>query len=93
MSEIILDRRQYLELEKIAIGAFAPVSGFMDEETFTSVVDTMRLVDGTPFPLPIVLDVDRQEAERIRGLPRVALIFQGEEVLFSDREQNDERVH
>jgi|ETNmetMinimDraft_23_1059889.scaffolds.fasta_scaffold42405_2 sulfate adenylyltransferase len=80
MSEIVLDREQYFELEKLADGAYYPLTGFMNEDNFASVVDTMRLSDGTPFPIPILLDVSRHEGARMRGLPRVALVFEGEEV-------------
>ncbi|MDJ0893607.1 MAG: sulfate adenylyltransferase [Alphaproteobacteria bacterium] len=80
MSELVLTPTQYLELEKLALGAFAPVEGFMNEEAFASVVDTMRLPDGTVFPLPITLAVDRHTADRLRGLPRVALVHGGEEI-------------
>lgn len=80
MSELALNFRQYLELEKLGIGAFAPLSGFMNEDQFQSVVETMRLDNGLPFPMPIVLDMKREDALRLKGLARVALIYKGEEV-------------
>ena len=52
-----LDRRSELELRKIAIGAYAPLTGFMTEEQLNSVVASMRLPDGRIFPLPVVLEV------------------------------------
>lgn len=36
--------------------AFSPVSGFMSEAEYTSVVENMALPDGTTFGLPIVFD-------------------------------------
>ena len=33
MNSIIIDRDQYLELEKIGIGAFVPLTGFMNEKS------------------------------------------------------------
>ena len=80
MSDIALRRDQYLELEKLAQGAFTPLAGFMDEDAFAAVVGDMRLPDGAPFPLPVVLDVDAATAARVRGLPRVALTYDGVEV-------------
>ena len=80
MSEINLDRNQYLELEKIALGAYFPLSGFMNEDDFNSVIEHMRLSDGSVFTIPIVLDLTQDEATRLRGRPRVALVFEGEEV-------------
>lgn len=80
MTELHLSRNQYLEVEKLAIGAFEPVNGFMNEDQFHSVVDTMRLPTGEPFPIPVVLDLSLKDAKRITGLPTVALVFEGEEI-------------
>ena len=80
MSEITLNREQYFEFEKLADGAYYPLNGFMSEDDFTSVVENMRLSDGTLFPIPILLDITRRHADLIRGLPRVSLMFEGEEV-------------
>ncbi|MCW9033584.1 MAG: sulfate adenylyltransferase [Rhodospirillales bacterium] len=80
MTEIHLNQRQYLELEKLALGAFLPVTGFMNEEEFLSTVHSMRLPDGSPFPLPIYLDISKVVADQIKGQPEVSLLFQGEEV-------------
>ena len=57
---------QYLELEKIGLGAFLPLDGFMDEAQFTGVVDSMRLPSGDVFPLPVLLDVEPDVAA---GMP------------------------
>lgn len=80
MTELEITKSQYLELEKIGFGAFAPITGFMNEEEFHSVVDTMRLPSGEVFPLPITLSVDQETAARLKGAPVVHLIFQGHEV-------------
>ena len=52
-----LHGRALYDLEVMLVGGFAPVTGFMNEDDYRSVVDTMRLTDGTLFPIPIVLDV------------------------------------
>jgi len=80
MSELILNRNQYLELEKLGLGAFAPLQGFMNEDDFNSVVKNMRLKDGTPYTIHVVLDVSAQDAERLKGVSSITLIFEGEEV-------------
>lgn len=80
MSELTLNRVQYLELEKISLGAFDPIHHFMTEDEVRSVVEHLRLPGGSPFPLPIMLDVDKEDADRLRGLPHVALIHHGVEV-------------
>ena len=80
MSGITLDREQYLELEKLGIGAFAPLTGFMTVDEFQSVVKTMRLPDGAVFPIPIILDIDVESAAAFRGAARVPLIFEDTQV-------------
>lgn len=80
MAELQINQRQYLELEKIAFGAFLPLTGFMNGEEFSSVVNQMRLPTGTPFPLPILMDVSAEQARRVRSLDRAALVYQDQEV-------------
>lgn len=80
MSELHLTRTQYLEFEKLTLGAFEPVKGFMDMDALRSVVEHMRLPDGTPFTLPILLSVDSETMHRLRGLPRITLVYQDIEV-------------
>ena len=46
------------DLELLAVGSFSPLHGFMNQADFHSVLDTMRLADGTLFPMPITLPVD-----------------------------------
>ena len=50
----------FLELEKICIGAFDPLTGFMTENEFNSVVEQMRLPNGDLFPIPVVLPINEQ---------------------------------
>jgi len=80
MTKLTLTQRQYLDLEKLSLGAFAPLGGFMREEEFLSVVERMRLPDGNPFPLPVVLDVSAEQARALRGGQSIRLDFQGLEV-------------
>jgi sulfate adenylyltransferase len=77
MKSIPLDRDQYLELEKIGLGAFAPLTGFMDEKSFMSVTETMRLPSGAVFSLPVILDIDEASAREIRDAANVDLVFDG----------------
>lgn len=77
MTEVVLRRDQFLELQKIGIGALAPLSGFMNEDDFHHSVHKLRLADGRLFPLPVYLDVTTDMASAIRGRPRVTLTFEG----------------
>jgi sulfate adenylyltransferase len=52
-----LDKRATSDLEMIAIGAFSPLTGFMEQADYESVVDQMRLANGLPWSIPITLSV------------------------------------
>lgn len=58
LPSIQISGRAECDLELLAVGAFSPLSGFMGKADLQSVLDTMRLVDGTLFPMPITLPVD-----------------------------------
>ena len=80
MPTVDLLPRQYMELEKLALGAFKPLTGFMTEGEFGSVVDHMRLPGGEPFPLPVVLDLDDEQAGAARTSSSIQLMFEGSAV-------------
>ena len=60
-----LKGRQIHDLEVMLVDGFAPVTGFMGEEDYTSVVETMHLKDGSIFPIPIVLDVPEKSPHTV----------------------------
>ena len=61
LPRINLKNRQLHDLELLLVGGFEPLTGFMDETVYNSVVETMRLKDGTLFPMPIVLDIQKND--------------------------------
>ncbi|KAH0827551.1 hypothetical protein J3R83DRAFT_4272 [Lanmaoa asiatica] len=67
LNDIALTERQLCDLELILNGGFSPLEGFMTESDYNSVVDTLRLSDGTLFPMPITLDVSSDDITR-RGI-------------------------
>ena len=52
-----LEEAQLADLELLLAGAFAPLRGFMNDADVQSVTSSGTLVDGTPWPVPVVLDV------------------------------------
>ena len=55
--------RQLCDLELIMNGGFSPLTGFMDEATYNSVVENVALPDGTIFGLPVVFDTDDESLQ------------------------------
>jgi sulfate adenylyltransferase len=63
LPSLTLTPRQLCDVELIMNGGFSPLDRFMDEETYKSVVDTMRLgpkFGNLLFPMPITLDVSEK---------------------------------
>ncbi len=52
-----LDGARRAELELIASGAFSPLEGFLGPDDLEAVLSEMTLADGTPWALPVVLEV------------------------------------
>lgn len=65
--------RQICDLELLMNGGFNPLKGFLGQADYDSVVDNMRLSDGTLWPMPITLDVDEAFSQSIELGQDIAL--------------------
>ena len=68
-----LTPRQVCDLELLMNGGFAPLKGFLGREDHESVVERMRLADGTLWPIPVNLDVSQAFADTVELGQDVAL--------------------
>lgn len=68
-----LTPRQLCDLELLLCGGFSPLRGFMSRPDYESVCSSMRLSDGTLWPIPIVLDVTEKVALQLRQGSSIAL--------------------
>lgn len=68
-----LTPRQLCDLELLINGGFSPLSGFMGREDYESVCRSMRLKNGTLWPMPVVLDLPEQKANALGAGAMVAL--------------------
>ncbi len=68
-----LTPRQICDLELLMNGGFNPLKGFLSEEDYNSVVETMRMTDGSLWPMPITLDVSEEFAGSIEIGQDIAL--------------------
>ncbi|RLL85107.1 sulfate adenylyltransferase [Petrotoga sp. HKA.pet.4.5] len=69
------------ELENIATGLFSPLEGFMTKEDYISVLNNMRLSNGTVWSIPIILSVKKEIADELKV---------GEDVLIKNQEDSKE---
>ena len=53
---MIINSETLQDLINISVGLFAPLDGFMDSKDYRSVVDDLRLANGTVWTIPITLD-------------------------------------
>ncbi len=74
LPKIALEGPTLSDLYLISVGALSPLDGFMDEAAWTSVVETMKLPDGRPWAIPIVLPASHGEAESLKPGDRAALV-------------------
>tara|TARA_A100001011_G_scaffold96429_1_gene101436 strand:+ start:9784 stop:10926 length:1143 start_codon:yes stop_codon:yes gene_type:complete len=68
-----LTNRSISDLLLIANGAFSPITGFMNQEDYLSVLKNMRLSNNLVWSLPIVLPVSDDQLNRIKNHNEVLL--------------------
>ena len=68
-----LTPRQICDLDMLMNGGFNPLKGFLSEADYNSVVDNLRLTDGSLWPMPITLDVSQAFADVLEPGQDIAL--------------------
>ncbi len=102
LQSITLNSRQISDLELLMNGAFSPLRGFMTSDDYCSVRDTMRLRDGTLWPIPVCLDISEEQSRQLGVGQSVALrdgegfmvaILTIEDIWPADKALEAERVY
>ncbi len=75
-----LTQGQLGDLELLLSGAFAPLTGFMTAADAAAVGASWQLADGTPFPIPVTLDVAAE------AVPSESELAPAGQMLLSDPE-------
>jgi sulfate adenylyltransferase len=71
-----LDLTALCDLDLLAIGAYSPLTGFMNQEDYLSVLHTMRLANGLPWSIPITLPVSKETAGLIKIGSIINLVYE-----------------
>lgn len=71
---IVINAWTVSDLDLIGVGAFSPLTGFLNEEDYHSVVNNMRLSNGTVWSIPITLSVDAAKAAELKPGTRASLV-------------------
>jgi sulfate adenylyltransferase len=78
-----LTSRQHCDLELLMNGAFSPLTGFQGSEDHESILENLRLKDGTVWPIPILLDVTPELAQSLKPGHSVLALRNEEGVLLA----------
>ena len=101
LPRLVIDSELLSDVENIATGVYSPLEGFLGPGDFRSVLAGMRLRNDLPWTIPIVLDVDRESAGRLKTGGEVLLedetgrpvaVFHLEEKFEYDRGETAEKV-
>jgi len=71
--QITLDSRLVCDLELLLNGGFYPLTGFLNQKDYQSVVNDMRLDNGQLWPVPIVLPITEDQSKSLNTGDKVIL--------------------
>lgn len=71
------------DIDCIAVGAFSPLTGFLKERDYRSVLEHMRLADGTVWSIPVSLPVAQDVFASLEIGEKAALVGEADGVVYA----------
>lgn len=81
LPRLTLSQRNLADLECIATGIYSPLEGFVDEEEYYNIVNTMRLGNGLAWSIPVTLQVSEAVSQKCRLDSEIALAHPNGDIL------------
>jgi sulfate adenylyltransferase len=78
LKKIEISSRSKGDLVMMGIGGFSPLDGFMKKADWKSVCENMLLSDGTFWPVPVTMDVSKEDAAGLKPGEEIALVRRDE---------------
>jgi len=72
---IEIDLEKAVEVENIARGVYSPLEGFMLKEDLESCLEDMRLSNDVPWTMPILIDIEEEDAKSLAEGDEILLRF------------------
>ena len=66
--------------------SYSPLNGPLRQSDFNSVLDNMRLTNGSPWGIPIAISITKDEYNKLKSQDRVELVEGGRRVVLKDIE-------
>jgi sulfate adenylyltransferase len=72
--KLVVNARELSDLEMLAVGALSPLTGFVGEADYLSILETMHLSSGLAWAIPVTLSLTDDDVKRIGAGNSVALL-------------------
>jgi sulfate adenylyltransferase len=74
LPKLVVNARELSDLEMLTVGALSPLTGFVGEADYVSVLETMHLTNGLAWSIPVTLSLTDDDVKRIGAGGSVALL-------------------
>ncbi len=74
LPKLVVSARELSDLEMLTVGALSPLTGFVGEDDYVAVLETMHLSNGSAWSIPVTLSLTDDDVKRIGAGTSVALL-------------------